>query len=81
MAGALADRDAGCSRHETVYRSLYVQGRDGLHRDLVKTLRATERCGLPACVINIALRPIVSVLAPDRPANASCPNSWSATPW
>lgn len=53
--------------HETVYRSLYVQGRGGLHRELVKTLRTgralrrtrrtTERRGRLAGMVNIALRP------------------------
>ncbi|WP_374202803.1 IS30 family transposase [Saccharothrix sp. S26] len=53
--------------HETVYRSLYVQGRGGLQRELVKTLRTgralrrtrrtTERRGRLAGMVNIALRP------------------------
>lgn len=60
--------DAGMRvSHETVYRSLYVQGRGGLHRDLVKTLRTgralrrtrrtTERRGRLAGMVNIVLRP------------------------
>lgn len=53
--------------HETIYRSLYVQGRGGLRRDLVKVLRTgralrrtrrtTERRGRLAGMVNIALRP------------------------
>jgi len=53
--------------HETIYRSLYVQGRGGLRRDLVKCLRTgralrktrrtTERRGRMANMINIAERP------------------------
>ncbi|WP_157620847.1 IS30 family transposase [Saccharothrix sp. NRRL B-16348] len=61
--------DDRCMRvsHETIYGSLYVQGRGGLHRVLVKTLRTgrslrrtrrtTERRGRLAGMVNIALRP------------------------
>jgi IS30 family transposase len=53
--------------HETIYRSLYVQGRGGLRRELVKCLRTgralrkprrtTERRGRIASMVNIAQRP------------------------
>jgi transposase, IS30 family len=53
--------------HETIYRSLYVQGRGGLRRELVKCLRTgralrktrrtTERRGRMAGMIGIAERP------------------------
>jgi transposase, IS30 family len=53
--------------HETIYRSLYLQGRGGLRRELVKALRTgralrrprrtTERRGRLAGMVNIALRP------------------------
>jgi IS30 family transposase len=53
--------------HETIYRSLYVQGRGGLRRELVsslrtgrtlrKTRRTTERRGNMAGMVNIAERP------------------------
>lgn len=53
--------------HETIYRSLYVQGRGGLRRELVKCLRTgralrktrrtTERRGRLAGMVNIAQRP------------------------
>ena len=53
--------------HETIYRSLYVQGRGGLRRELVKCLRTgralrktrrtTERRGRLAGMIGIAQRP------------------------
>jgi len=53
--------------HETIYRSLYVQGRGGLRRELVKCLRTgralrkprrtTERRGRIAGMVNIAQRP------------------------
>lgn len=53
--------------HETIYRSLYVQGRGGLRRELVsslrtgrtlrKTRRTVERRGNMAGMVNIAERP------------------------
>jgi IS30 family transposase len=53
--------------HETIYRSLYVQGRGGLRRELVKCLRTgralrktrrtTERRGRIAGMVSIAQRP------------------------
>jgi IS30 family transposase len=53
--------------HETIYRSLYVQGRGGLRRELVKCLRTgralrktrrtTERRGRLAGMVSIAQRP------------------------
>ena len=53
--------------HETIYRSLYVQGRGGLRRELVKCLRTgralrktrrtTERRGRIAGMVGIAQRP------------------------
>jgi transposase, IS30 family len=53
--------------HETIYRSLYVQGRGGLRRELVKSLRTgrelrkprrtKERRGRIAGMVNIAQRP------------------------
>jgi IS30 family transposase len=54
--------------HETIYRSLYVQGRGGLRRELVKCLRTgralrkprrrtKERRGRIAGMVNIAQRP------------------------
>jgi transposase, IS30 family len=53
--------------HETIYRSLYVQGRGGLRRELVKCLRTgralrktrrtTERRGRLAGMVGIAQRP------------------------
>ena len=53
--------------HETIYRSLYVQGRGGLRRELVKCLRTgralrktrrtSERRGRLAGMVNIAHRP------------------------
>jgi transposase, IS30 family len=53
--------------HETIYRSLYVQGRGGLRRELAsslrtgrtlrKTRRTTERRGNMAGMVNIAERP------------------------
>jgi transposase, IS30 family len=53
--------------HETIYRSLYVQGRGGLRRELVTCLRTgralrkprrtTERRGRIASMVNIAQRP------------------------
>jgi len=53
--------------HETIYRSLYVQGRGGLRRELVsslrtgrtlrKTRRTVERRGKMAGMVNIAERP------------------------
>jgi IS30 family transposase len=53
--------------HETIYRSLYVQGRGGLRRELVKCLRTgralrktrrtSERRGRLAGMVNIAERP------------------------
>jgi IS30 family transposase len=53
--------------HETIYRSLYVQGRGGLRRDLVrclrtgralrKTRRTTERRGRIVGMVNISQRP------------------------
>jgi transposase, IS30 family len=60
--------DAGMRvSHETIYRSLYVQGRGGLRRELVKCLRTgralrktrrtTERRGRIAGMVNIAQRP------------------------
>jgi transposase, IS30 family len=61
--------DHGAMRvsHETIYRSLYVQGRGGLRRELVKylrtgrslrkTRRTTERRGRLAGMVNIAQRP------------------------
>jgi transposase, IS30 family len=53
--------------HETIYRSLYVQGRGGLRRELVKCLRTgralrktrrtSERRGRLAGMVSIAQRP------------------------
>jgi transposase, IS30 family len=53
--------------HETIYRSLYVQGRGGLRRELVKCLRTgralrktrrtTERRGRLAGMVSVAQRP------------------------
>jgi transposase, IS30 family len=53
--------------HETIYRSLYVQGRGGLRRELVKCLRTgralgktrrtTERRGRIAGMVGISQRP------------------------
>src|SRR5262249_22817412 len=53
--------------HETIYRSLYVQGRGGLRRELVrclrtgralrKTRRTAERRGRLAGMVSIAQRP------------------------
>jgi transposase, IS30 family len=53
--------------HETIYRSLYVQGGGGLRRELAsglrtgrtlrKTRRTTERRGNMAGMVNIAERP------------------------
>jgi hypothetical protein len=53
--------------HETIYRSLYVQGRGGLRRELVKCLRtgralrktrrSAERRGRIAGMVSIAQRP------------------------
>jgi len=53
--------------YETIYRSLYVQGRGGLRRDLVKCLRTgralrktrrtAERRGRLAGMVGIAQRP------------------------
>ena len=60
------DQDMRVS-HETIYRSLYVQGRGGLRRELVKCLRTgcalrktrrtTERRGRLAGMVSIAQRP------------------------
>lgn len=54
--------------HETIYRCLYVDGRGGLQRELVKCLRTgrslrktrrtTERRGRLAGMVNIAQRPL-----------------------
>lgn len=75
--------DHGAMRvsHETIYRSLYVQGRGGLRRELVKylrtgrsvrkTRRTTERRGRLAGMVNIAQRPPEAL---DR----AVPGHWEA---
>lgn len=61
------DDEAMRVSHETIYRSLYVQGRGGLRRELIsslrtgrtlrKTRRTTERRGNMAGMVNISERP------------------------
>jgi transposase, IS30 family len=67
LALLFADDPAMRVSHETIYRSLYVEGRGGLRRGLVKCLRTgralrktrrtTERRGRLTDMINIAERP------------------------
>jgi IS30 family transposase len=79
IAAQLRGGSLGCVSHETIYQSLYVQGRGELRRELARCLRTGRAARRPRGRIERRGRITGMIMIADRPAEAAdraVPGHW-----
>jgi IS30 family transposase len=75
----LGDARLGCVSHETIYKSLYVQGRGELRRELARCLRTGRAARRPRGRLETRGKNPAMIMISDRPAEAedrAVPGHW-----